>query len=308
MRRTIGLLGLILLTGFFINACAKPLYERGEQRSAYWEAPNKNGRYQKKTAIAIQTNSPGPYIREGEELLTQTMVQTIRDKGKRLLLLTAQDPGFPAALQNPDSLSTSQGAFMALQAARLQGYHCLLQAKLIGIQPDERKTGLWWFRKNRFFMTVVVALDVYDTFLGAKAASYVRQQTVQVDEGHYRAFVDGTPQAMAAVDEMIVDLSEDLGEQAAEAVEAIKWIASVADIQGQNVYLGGVQETGLRVGDRLSIYEGRRVMEGSNGEKFIVPGYKVSDILIQSLNGDTAEAVMDEAADIQPGDIAVPAG
>ena len=57
----------------------------------------------------------------------------------------------------------------------------------------------------------------------------------------------------------------------------------------------------------MSVFEGRRVVDGMAGEKFIVPGYRLADVQITDVEENSATASAENPADIQPGDIAIPA-
>ena len=86
-----------------------------------------------------------------------------------------------------------------------------------------------------------------------------------------------------------------------------KWMASVAVVEGQIVTLATGRLAGLKDGDRLAVFEGRKIVTGQNGDKYIAPGFKLGEIRITSVEEAKARATMEQPADIQPGDIALPA-
>ncbi len=298
MRKTPVVLFFIVMICALLGACAKDPYKRIELRETYFEASTDDRPYLKRAAIVLKPGRGTPFAGQIETIFFQSVVDTIRDKSDRLELITLQDGGIPA-LSGPLSL--------AAEGARMQGYHYLLQAGLWGASPIKEKKGLWMFRKERGYVNLVVALDVYDTFTGAKIVSEVTDETVRISMDEYEALMAGVQGTIAEVDEAAADHGEVLGELAADRMADGRWMASVIAVDGQGVMLAAGRTAGLKAGDRLSLYEGRRVLAGQNGERFIAPGYKLGDIRIATVEETTARATLEEPADIQTGDIALPA-
>ncbi|RJQ82213.1 MAG: hypothetical protein C4519_08085 [Desulfobacteraceae bacterium] len=307
MRGNLTLLGAVLIAVLLSAACAKPAYIRSEQRPAYIEAPEKSGQYVKKAVIAVRPGAPTQAGRPAEDLFLQVLIKTIKDKNRRLTLIAPDDAAYPAFMKIYHPISP-RDAFTVAQTARRQGYHSIVQAAVENIRVYEEKTGLWWFRKNRYFLTVVVSMDVFDTFTAAKMAAEVRERTVKIDADNYAALLAGSPHGIEAVQALIADMAKDLGGLAAGAIGSGRWITSVAEVHNPHISLTSGLSAGLRVGDRFSVFEGRRIINGLEGEKFIVPGYAVAEIQITQVDENSATASFSGSADIQPGDIAVPAG
>jgi hypothetical protein len=306
MRGILGLLGTALAVLLLFTACAKPMYVCIEKRSCYYEVPNKSASYFKKVVI---TSKPGmlTYLgRQADVFLLQTLTGAMRKNNHRLILVTPGEAEYPAFMKVYHPLSM-QDVFFVAQTARQQGYHCLLQASVENIRVHDEKTGIWWFRKIRYFMTVVVSVDVFDTFTGAKISGEVQERSTKIDPDSYAGFLAGSPNSIATVQALVGEIAKNLGEQAADAIAESKWVTSVAHVGNPHISLTAGSSSGLRVGDRLSIFEGRRIIDGQEGEKFIVPGYKVGDIRITAVDKDGAQASSIGACDIRPGDIAVPA-
>lgn len=306
MRGVLALFGTAMAAFLLLNGCAKPMFTRSEQRPSFYEVANKSEHFVKKAAISVKPGAVTYIGRQADALLLQKLTDTIRKKNEGLRLLTPADADYPAFMKVYHPISIKD-AFFVTQTARRQGYHSLLQAGVENIRVHEKKTGMWWFRKTRYFMTVVVSLDAFDTFTAAKMYGEVREKTVPVDPDTYAAFLSGSAQNIEQIDALIVDMAGELGEQAADAIAESKWVTSVAEVQNPHISLTSGSSAGLRVGDRLSIFEGRRVIDGLDGEKFIAPGYKVADVQITAVDETGAQASLAEPADIRPGDIAVPA-
>jgi hypothetical protein len=306
MRGILGLLGTAMAFLLLFTACAKPEYVCTVHRPAYYEVPNKSESYIKKAVISIKPDAPTYLGHQAEDFLLQTLTDTIRKNSHRLNLVAPGDAEYPAFMKVYHPISM-QDVFFVTQTARQQGYHCVLQAAVENIRVHDEKTGMLWFRKTRYFMTVVVSLDVFDTFTGAKISGNVLEHSVKIDPSIYADFLAGSPDAVQTVQALVTDMAKDLGERAADAVADCKWVTSVVRVGNPHISLTSGASSGLRVGDRLSIFEGRRIIDGQDGEKFIVPGYKVGDVQITAIDKNSAQASSVGACDIRPGDIAVPA-
>ena len=305
MRGTVALTGGVMLAFVLLIGCAKPLYIRTEDRSSYFDAQARQTGYTKRAAIALNSGAPTQLGPRAETLLLQALTEAIRNSKSGIALAAPQDPDYPVFMKIYRPI-TGREAFSATQTARRQGYHYLVQAALENILVNEEKRGIWWFRKTRYYLTVVVALDVYDTFTGAKIIGEVREQTEKIDPDSYASFLGGAASDIAAVDALIARVAGSMGKQASRAIKSGKWICSVTEVQNLQITLAPGLSSGVRVGDRFDIYEGRRIVDGSEGEKFIAPGYKVAEVLITAVDEISARASFKGPSDIQAGDIAVP--
>jgi hypothetical protein len=307
MRRWLVLIGALLLVAFVSGGCAKEKNIRVEPRQGFSEVSVRGSAYWKTAAIVLKPSAQTPFGHQAEELLLRTLIETIDGKVGRVRLLSSGDEAFPDFMKTANPFADPQATFEVSREARLDGFHCLLQATLMDVRPAEKKKGIWWFRKTKYYMNVVVALDLYDTFTAAKISSRVMEETVKINLDSYENFQAGMPDNIGAVDDIIVDMAQDMGKQAAREIAAGHWMAAVTAVQGQQISLAAGRGAGLGVGDRLSVFEGRRVVDGMAGEKFIVPGYRVTDIQITALEENSATASAENSADIQPGDIVIPA-
>jgi hypothetical protein len=297
----------ILSLSLFCGACAEVQNIRVEPRQGFSEAPVVDRGYWKKGAITLKSAAQTEFGRQGEALLLQTLVESIGGVADRLRLLPPGDAHFPNFMKLANPFADPRAAFEIHKIAREEGFHCLLQANVLDIRPVEKKTGIWWFRGMKYYLNVVVSLDLYDTFTAAKISSQVMEELVKISPSAYENFQAGMPDNIEAVDEAIVDMAQTMGDRAAELIDAAPWMANVAGVQDRQVRLAADADTGLEQGDRFAVFESRRIVDGFSGEKFIVPGYKLADIEIIAVGADGATAQSEAAADIQPGDIAIPA-
>ena len=304
MRRPI--IAFILIACFSLCACAEPLYKRVNSRQSFSEAKTIDHGYIKKAAIILEPGLNSAFGRQAEQLFFQNLVATIRANNSQLNLSTQQDAEFPSFFKGLEPAANVRQVFPVLDSARLAGFQCVLVAQLQNIVPEKKKTGGLWFRKTRYFITATVVLNVYDTITGTKIVDQSTEETVKVDVTKYEDFTEGRLFDIPEVNDMISELAERLGEEAAETVADHRWMTSVIAVDGNVVRLSADQSVGLKDGDRLSVFEGRRKVQGPEGEIYTIPGYKLANIQISGFVDNSAEAVVDGKAEIQPGDIAIP--
>ena len=307
MRKPLVVLFCIVMMWSFLGACAKDGYKRVETRQSLFETATDNRSYIKKAAIALKPVIDSSFGRQVEGLFLQTLIETLRSEADQLNLITSQDTEFPAFMRAGDLFSNAAHADALVKTARLQGYQFLILAGVWQVEPIRKKSGVWIFHKERTYADIVVALDVYDTFTGAKLISRVEDETVKIRPDEYDALTSGMHDGITTVEETVADYGENLGGEAADAMSKAKWMASVAVVEGQIVTLATGRLAGLKDGDRLAVFEGRKIVTGQNGDKYIAPGFKLGEIRITSVEEAKARATMEQPADIQPGDIALPA-
>lgn len=295
MQRSIALAGLTVLVVFSLLACAKPQNIRIEPRPSFAEAQIRTKGYTKNVAVTSPAGSPGTVEHRINQHFSEMLTTAMQSKSNHLTW---------APLAQADPLGGDP--FTLVASARSQGFHHLLDTAVMDVRVSEKRTGIWWMRKTRYFMTVVVYLDIYDTFTAAKVTSKVREQVIKIDSEIYETFTDSSLESIPALDKTIAAMADKLGMHAADTITAAPWKTVVSAVDGERIELAAGQAAGVRVGDRLAVYEGRRTVEGYGGEKFVAPGYKLGTIHIIAVSDTRAVGRLDQRVDIQVGDVAVP--
>ncbi len=263
----------------------------------------------KKIALAL-TQTPSSAIgRRAGDLYFKSLVDAIRDDGRHLQLVTRQDTQWPDNMTEMIQAAALSGHFLDLaEKIRLAGFNAWACARIEKIWPVTRKTGIFWFRKDSYFIHLELSFAVYDPFTGAKILDDVVETSAKVSEDDYNAFKSAAAVEIDNLNETIVEIASDLGEHAAKVLNDQPWQTSVVGVEGGRIVLSAGTQSGLRAGDRLAAFEGRRIMEGQNGERFIVPGNKIGDLEVVRVSEQASEAKERAASDggkIQAGDIAV---
>jgi hypothetical protein len=266
----------------------------------------------KKIAIALTHTPPTAIGRQVGDLYLRSLIDAIHAEGHQLQLVTSRDADWPDDMTGLVQETLMPGNVLELAAkVRLAGYNGWASARIENMWPVTRKTGFFWFRKDRYYIFLQLTLAVYDPFSGAKIFDEVVETSIEVGEDGYNAFKSGAAVDLENLNEAIADVASDFGEHAAEAINRQPWLTGVVRVEGDRIFLSAGVQAGLRGAERLAVFEGRRIVEGQNGARFIIPGYEVGEIEIVHVTERMSEAKDLTAADgtnIQAGDIAVAIG
>ncbi len=263
----------------------------------------------KKIAIDLTQTPASAVGRELGGLYFKTLVDAIHDDGRHLQLVTRQDAQWPDYLTKMIQDAALSGHSLDLaEKLRLAGFNGWASARIEKMWPVTSKSGILWFRRNTYHIFVELTFAVYDPFTGAKIIDQVVETSAKISEDEKFDFASGDAIEIDSLNEAIVDIASDLGEHAAKVLNNLPWQTSVVGVEGDRIFLSAGTQSGLQAGERLAVFGGRRILDGQNGERFIVPGNKVGEIEVvrvaEQVSEAKGQAVLDSAK-IQVGDIAV---
>jgi hypothetical protein len=263
----------------------------------------------KTIALDLTRTPSSDFARRIGDLYYHALIDALRDEDPRLHLVTRTDAQWPDFMTMTAQENPLQVDNLALaEKARMAGFNGWACARVENLMPVARKTGILWFRKERFFILAELSFSVYDACTGAIVVDKVVESSISVSEHDYNAMKTATATSIADFDEAITDLGEDIGNYAAKVLKDQPWQIAVTGVQGDRIFLPAGATAGLQGGERLAVFSGRRIMDGQDGERFVVPGPEIGRIEIVRVTSQTAEAKvqsMSGSAAIQVGDIAV---
>ncbi len=242
--------------------------------------------------------------RESARWFVQSVAVTLQGQVERLELLKAWEDD---TIREAIDLLKSNTIDAAATRWRTDGFQGIATAALLDLRLVTEKTGIFWFRKDRYFVKFEVVLDLYDTHNGAKLVNEVAEISLKISQQDYEALQSGTVLHISDLDESLADLANEFGEEAAEALQKHPWQTSIISTDGEHIVLAAGRSSGLQVGDRLVIYNGNRLIDGESG-KFVLPGKKIAEVDIKQVQEHRSNAVVLQNGSVQAGDIAVPTG
>lgn len=280
----------------------------GSDRAAKTDAPsfaflNDQG-YVKRVGLGV-IHAPSTELgHESARWFAQSVAATMQAEVARLDLLKGwQDETIEEAI---DLLKTNT-VDVAAERWRTDGFQGIVTAALLDLRLVTEKTGVFWFRKDRYFIKIEVVLDLYDTHSGAKLVNEVAERVLKISQDDYEALQSGTVLHISDLDELLADLASDFGQEAAEALQKHPWQTSIISTDAERIVLAAGRSSGLQIGDRLAIYGGNRLVVGASG-KYVLPGMKIAEVDIKQVDEHRSNAVVLENGSVQAGDIAIPIG
>lgn len=292
---------VLLILGFFGWGCAGGSDHAVKADASPFDALNDSD--YRKTVVLGLVHAPQTAIGQlSAGLYVHSIAESIRKEAPRLRLLTSQEHKRVNGVI--DSLKNNSIA-VATDMWRRDGYQGVIFTDLLDLRLVEKKTGALWFRKMRYFIYFEATIDLFDPLTGAKLLSDVAELSFKISEKEYQELKSGAVTRIDALDEQLIDLANEFGEKAAEALQVHPWQTSIISVNTEHIMLAAGRISGLQAGDRLAVYRGNRKIEGLSGQ-FTLPGGKVAEIEIKSVSDHQAEAKALQSNEIQTGDIAVP--
>ena len=299
--------GLIVSTGAGCSSTPNPLKQIPPSLVNVSPAQN----YNNKIAIVL---SQWPSTTIGQQIgkhYVETLIQTIKNESTHLILIDQKSADFPDYFLKMDQVVGSAQRLMAVsKTARLAGYQGWVDVRVAGLRPETKPSGFFWFRKVRHFIFFDLDLTVYDTITGAKIMDSVIESSAKVSEAEYNAFCSDAGQGEKTLKTAIAEVASDQGEKIVEILQKQLWRIPVVQIDSGRIFLSVGSAAGLRIGDRLTVFEGRRTLPGQDGMSFLLPGFKIAQIEIVHVTSQKAEAkdlASSKNTKIQVGDFAAAA-
>lgn len=260
----------------------------------------------KKVAM-VQNHLPDAlFDQKAGDLFFTALAGTIREESAKLLLQTSEEEGLPDFMAALARSTRPINADVLAREGRRSGYNGLVTTAVHNIRTESYRSGIFGFRKTRHRVMFEVTLDLYDPFTGAKIMSFMDEGSVVINEAAYDDYKGGAITSLEDLDNALSDLAEEIGESVAEALAELPWQVSILQVDGQRVRLSAGGQAGLQIGQRLAVIKGQRIMKGAQGERFIVPGKKIGEIVITQVSEQTADAKVAKNGKVQSGDIAIP--
>jgi hypothetical protein len=280
----------------------------GLDRAAKTDAPSlilpNDQSYVKRVGLGVIHEPSTELGRESARRFAQTVAATMQGQVARLKLLKAWED---ETIKEAIDLLKNDTVDKAAARWRTDGFQGIATAALLDVRLVTEKTGIFWFRKDRYFVKFEVVLDLYDTHSGAKLVNEVAEMSLKISEEDYGSLQSGTVLHISDLDESLTDLANEFGQEAAEALQKHPWQTSIISTDAEGIVLAAGRSSGLQVGDRLVIYGGNRLITGESG-KYVLPGMKIAEVDIKQVAEHRSNAVVLQNGTVQAGDIAMPLG
>lgn len=291
-----------ILAGLISSSCLGPVRVRDARQSTIVEV-DRADKLTQRVGVVLAHAPQNPMGQKAGERFMTAFLEAVRHENRRLTVVSEKNDAYPDALNVFEHGNAVVDVFDIADIARRKGYQGFAVVRVIDMRAYMEDTGIFWWRKSRHFISFVVSAELYDPFTAAKMLSTVTDEALKISPSDYQRIVANDVVSIKKLNKMIENAAEDIGEQMAECMAGQPWKTTVLGIDDGAVILAAGGRSGLIPSDRLDVYEARRVMSGLQGERFIVPGYKVGQVRVESMEGRFVRAVIEGQADIKVGDL-----
>ncbi len=262
------------------------------------------GRYAKIVALAVYDGTgtgQSELVRQLQAVMTARFQKTLG----RARLVKKGDSDFPDYLEVLPSTGTGRLDNMALaQAARLDGFQALVMASLDALVPQSEKEGMFWWRKDRFYLLACLRAEIFDPVTAAKPICVTKEIKIKIEQEDFDFFKNQDWRLPEAVQQIIVKQAKAVTKRIAKALDRLQWQITVTAVSDGRAVLPAGSRAGVQTGDRMAVFGVHRVVTGVDGEAFVVPGYRKGTVEVEKVEPDYCEVKI--SGPVAVGDIAVP--
>lgn len=299
-------LAVLFFAGLLIAGCLGPVRVRDTEQSTIVEV-DRADKLTQHVGVILAHTPPNPMGQKTGERFLAAFLESMRHENRRLAVVSEKNDAYPDVLNVFGEKGANVDVFDVADIARRKGYQGFAVVRVIDQRIYTEETGLFWWRKSRHFISSVISVELYDPFTAAKMQSMVADKNIKISPKEYQRISNGEIVSIEKLDKAIVDIAEEAGEQIAEYMADQPWKTTVLAVGKGSVILAAGGRSGLAVSDRLDVYEARRNMKGLEGERFVVPGYKVGQVRVTTMEGRFVSASIEGQADIRVGDLVIAA-
>jgi hypothetical protein len=215
----------------------------------------------------------------------------IRRKCTAVLLETGNDLlALGGTGKLPRTASGRLDAYLLSEAGRHRGFNAIASIRLesIGVRVKER--GILWFKGERHMLQIHADAEIFDTLTGTKVLSRDFYFDTQINDVLREQIQSQKNLELPQIRKGLIQIAEEMGDAICEAVDDLPWRGYVTAVKENTLSLSAGKRVGLRMGGVLTVFAQGRIVEGIDGQRFILPGKPKGQIKIVSLQPNGAEA------------------
>jgi hypothetical protein len=254
----------------------------------------------KRTIALMPIESTAQFASADEtQQFKQQLVTRLSEQCKALVLLQPDDGDFPARILSPPRLDSGALDNLALAAiAREAGIYGVAFIRITGVFTDERFAGLLWWRKPKTVLQVQLVADLYGAQTGAKLLSESYTQEIEIDPDVAQVVDTQRQLVLATVTEALMQIAIALEADLCDGIMMRPWQGFVTRIDSNRVYISSGSNAGLKVGDKFEVFPQGTIITGLGEERFWLPGPKVAEIKLVTVEPQHAEAIVPSESQI----------
>ena len=210
---------------------------------------------------------------------------------------------YRALTQLPKLASGQTDNYALAVIGRQLGVNAIIAGSMNYIRPMDEEQGILWTKDTHYMIEVLVRAAVYDTRTATKTLDEGFTESVEIDEIQYRIIREKGVYSEPQINEALERLVSAMGDRICEVTEEQNWTGFVTAVESEKIIISTGGPVGLKKGNVLQVFDSGMVLEGVDGQRFIVPGRKSAEIEIVTVTEKQAEAVSSPGQEIKVGDL-----
>jgi hypothetical protein len=206
-----------------------------------------------------------------------------------------------ALTQLPKMVSGQTDNYALAIIGRQLGVNAVIAGSLNNIRPKDEEEGILWTKGTHYSIEVSIRSAVYDTQTATKTLDESFAESVEIDEMQYRVIQEEGVYSEPQIKEALGRLVSDMSDRICETLDEQNWHGFITAIKAEKVTVSTGGQVGLEPGDILEVFKSGQVLEGVDGQQFIIPGPKTAEIEIVAVSEKEAEAATFPGQEIKTG-------
>lgn len=288
-KRLTVLIAVLGFAGFF-SGCSTVHFYASSQEELARELMGPSGNLKKQVIMAGFQNISGVRDLDLNKLVSAPVKAYVGQECKRIIIQNSPRIEYLIAEHFGPSTGISRN-LEAMAQARATGAYAVVTGSLWKVAQEKKKQGIYGFRDTASVIKVGIDLWVYDPLTGAKLA----------DARIFSEFAPNQDADIGAMDwrgPVFAEFVEQIGKEVCKALEKAPWRGFVTSANNNTLTIASGKETGILAGMLLWVYADGQIVDGVNGEQFMVPGKKIAKAKVSEVFSSHCLAVLTEDADI----------
>lgn len=274
-RRFYGRALIVLLTLFFISACATykriqgDIYHGAELHRTLCIAPFTRG------DVWLYHPALAPVM--------PRLVRVFTEECPALRLVHPGQEGYPDRLRELPRLKNGEiDNFAIAQIGRQNGYAAVMTGTAGDILQNTSEKEAGWFSGNGRRQQIRITVSLYDPQTAAKLfeKSFLEEMDVRRPNA-----ADTRPSApdRDAVETALQRLMPRISRDICSCLADVPWVGYVTAVDEKTIIVSAGRLSGLKTGDVLEVYAGGGVMAGTEGRRYFLQGPHKARIKLTSV-------------------------
>ena len=184
------------------------------------------------------------------------------------------------------------------RAGRTLGVNTILEPTLLDLVCDAEKRGVYGFRETAPIVRLVSRLRGLDPQNGAILFDEVFEEELEVGVSDWQNIRARKGYHEEIVNQLLIGTADKMGEKVGGELCSMPWKGYITAADGNRLTLSAGQDVGLKEGDVLEVFGTSGMIEGPQGQVYVLSGPKIGEIQITEARLKESEAMALEGDDL----------